>query len=166
MPSPSVEVGSNSQRQALIAPQNLVETFDSVTPNSRLINQSVILFNNNDEAVAKGHIDPIGNSQICHGRKVRSGEKKVYITEVLDPNASIYDGPQNGETTILGFVDGGFLIWTESRMQPSVVVGDENFWQASQAEAKSALKVSGLLPRLYIHAWYSTLLKYRGFSMF
>ncbi|KAF5207286.1 hypothetical protein FRX31_003126 [Thalictrum thalictroides] len=37
VPSHSAEVGSNSQRQPPIAPLNLGEMFDSVTPNSRCV---------------------------------------------------------------------------------------------------------------------------------
>lgn len=34
------------------------------------------------------------------GKKVGLGEKKVWIDEVMEPDASLYDPPQNGHYTL------------------------------------------------------------------
>ncbi|KAL5727087.1 hypothetical protein ACHQM5_000319 [Ranunculus cassubicifolius] len=81
--------------------------------------QKVTLLDRKGEPVAKGYIVTDGTSGICHGRKVISGEKKVFVEDVLDPDAHIYDGPQNGEYTLEALVEGGFLIWLEGRLQLS-----------------------------------------------
>ena len=39
------------------------------------------------------------------------GEKKVYVERILDPEACLWDAPQDGPETLAGYVDGGFLIW-------------------------------------------------------
>ncbi|KAL6576819.1 hypothetical protein OROMI_011095 [Orobanche minor] len=46
-----------------------------------------------------------------------SGEKRVYIEEVLEPDCLVYDGPQNGNHTLNDWLDGGYIIWLEGRLK-------------------------------------------------
>ena len=59
--------------------------------------------------VAKAYI---GTQTMCHFREIVPNiEKVVWITEVLEPEAPIYDGPQNGHHKLCEFTYGGFVIW-------------------------------------------------------
>ena len=51
-------------------------------------------------------------AKVCHFRNVVSGKNKVYINEVIDPNAHLWE-PQGGHNTLAGFIQGGFVIWLE-----------------------------------------------------
>lgn len=65
--------------------------------------------------VAKAYI---GTQTMCHFREVVPNvEKVVWITEVLEPEAPIYDGPQNGHYKLCEFSDGGFVIWPVFRLR-------------------------------------------------
>lgn len=52
-------------------------------------------------------------SKICHFKNVGDDEKKVYIEEVIDPDAHLWDPLQGGYDTLAGFIQGGYLIWIE-----------------------------------------------------
>ena len=67
---------------------------------------------------AKGYVvtDPM-HKDIFHGRRVLRGETKINIEEVLKGDALVYDGPQDGNTTLHGFVAGGWLIWADGRLK-------------------------------------------------
>ncbi|KAL6573225.1 hypothetical protein OROMI_012841 [Orobanche minor] len=75
----------------------------------------VTLLDKDEREVAKGSVDH--NGLICHGRKMVSGEKRVYIEEVLEPDCLVYDGPQNGNHTLNDWLDGGYIIWLEGRLK-------------------------------------------------
>ena len=53
-------------------------------------------------------------AKVCHFKQVGICEKKVYIEQVIEPNAHLWDPPQGGHDTLAGFVQGGFVIWLES----------------------------------------------------
>ncbi|KAL6552810.1 hypothetical protein OROHE_008174 [Orobanche hederae] len=74
----------------------------------------VTLLDKDEREVSKGSVDH--NGIICHGRKIVSGEKRVYIEEVLEPDCLVYDGPQNGNHTLNDWLDGGYIIWLEGRL--------------------------------------------------
>jgi len=57
-----------------------------------------------------------GIQKIFHGKKVVNGEKAVWIENVLDPDEPLFDTSQNGHYTLSEFVDGGFVVWLESRI--------------------------------------------------
>ena len=76
--------------------------------------QFVMLLSQDMKNVAKAYI---GTQTMCHFREIVSDvEKVVWITEVLDPEAPIYDGPQNGHYKLCEFSDGGFVIWSLLRL--------------------------------------------------
>lgn len=65
--------------------------------------------------VAKGYF---GSQTTCHFRNVVPNvEKVVWVAEVIDPEAPIYDGPQNGNYKLCEIVDGGFVIWPVFRIR-------------------------------------------------
>ena len=41
------------------------------------------------------------------------GEKKVYIEQVIEPDARLWDPPQGGYDTLAGFIQGRFMICLE-----------------------------------------------------
>ena len=63
--------------------------------------------------LANGYIVIDATTRLCHGRRVCNGEKRVYVERVLDPEARLWDAPQDGHDTLASYVDGGFLIWLE-----------------------------------------------------
>ena len=63
--------------------------------------------------LAKGHIVTDATAGLCHGRRVCDSEKKVNVERVLDPEAHLWDAPQDDHETLTGYGDGGFLIWLE-----------------------------------------------------
>ncbi|KAF9610503.1 hypothetical protein IFM89_022746 [Coptis chinensis] len=67
----------------------------------------VILLGRDGVPVGRGYVMTT-TANICHGRGILGGEKKIYIQEVLLPNAPIYDGPQFGCSDP--------FIWLESRL--------------------------------------------------
>ena len=75
----------------------------------------MLLSNDLEKEVAKGYL---GTQTICHFRKVVPNiEKVIWVVEVLEPDAPIYDGPQNGMYKLCEFSDGGFVIWSEFRIR-------------------------------------------------
>jgi hypothetical protein len=114
------DVGSNSVRCP--TQQNLMNMFESVNPPVNPPAETlspplkVTLLGRDGVPVARGYVMTT-TANVCHGRDVLRGEKKIYIQEVLVPNAPIYDGPQFGCSDLSDFVEGGPLIWLESRLQ-------------------------------------------------
>ncbi|KAJ6801400.1 hypothetical protein M6B38_197385 [Iris pallida] len=106
-----------------ITQENLRPIFDNHTSHDVPINNNgpslggkkyVVLLGQAREDVAKGYI---GYQRTCHGRDVQDGEKVVWVTEVLKPEAPIYDGPQNGHSHLCELADGGFTIWATNRIR-------------------------------------------------
>lgn len=104
------DVGSNSVRCA--TQQNLMNMFESVNPPVNLTAETlslplkVTLLCRDGVPVAKGYVMTT-TANVCHGRDVLRGEKKIYIQEVLVPNAPIYDGPQFGCLDLVILLKGG-----------------------------------------------------------
>ena len=75
----------------------------------------MLLSNDLEKEVARGYL---GTQTICHFRKVVPNiEKVIWVVEVLEPDAPIYDDPQNGMYKLCKFSDGGFVIWPEFRIR-------------------------------------------------
>ncbi|RZC86856.1 hypothetical protein C5167_030204 [Papaver somniferum] len=84
---------------------------------SRLSQRKVNLLDRERNIVATGYIVNGKEGEVCHGRKVYPGERKVCIEVVKDPTASVPDPPQgDGHYTLEGYVEGGSIIWSESRL--------------------------------------------------
>ena len=108
-----VEVASNTEHTPsnhinFCAPSN---DFNGSTTREK---QSVMLLSRDLKDVAEGHI---GVQKVCHGRRVVEGEKVVYVEKVIDPDAPLFEAPQNGLHTLSELVDGGFVIWPEYRLR-------------------------------------------------
>ena len=43
-------------------------------------------------------------AKLFHFKQVGIGKKKVYIEQVIDPNARLWHAPQGGHETLAGFV--------------------------------------------------------------
>ncbi|XP_026384178.1 uncharacterized protein LOC113279719 [Papaver somniferum] len=81
--------------------------------------QNVNLLNREGKIVSTGYTVVGKEGEMCHGRKVQPGEKMVRIETVVDVFAPVPDPPQGGyHYTLQGFVDGGCVIWFESRLRP------------------------------------------------
>ena len=117
--TPRSELGSNSARCPSNLAQNLENIFTTVgaSPSqsmpTRINNTPVILCNKFGKELAKGYLVMDATAGICHFKPGAKGDKKVYIKEVLEPEAQLWDAPQDGHNTFAGFVDGGFLTWPE-----------------------------------------------------
>ncbi|MCL7049177.1 hypothetical protein MKW94_020848, partial [Papaver nudicaule] len=84
---------------------------------SRLSQRKVNLLDRERNIVATGYIVNGKEGEVCDGRKVYPGEKKVRIEVVKDPTAAVPDPPQgDGHYTLAGYVEGGSIIWAESRL--------------------------------------------------
>ncbi|MCL7043759.1 hypothetical protein MKW94_026620 [Papaver nudicaule] len=80
------------------------------------VNQ-VELLDNRGKVVALGTLD---GETICHGRAVKPHERKVYIEEIYDMKAVVWDGPQGDAYYTLSQLPlPNWLIWAESRLQPA-----------------------------------------------
>lgn len=129
--TPRSELGSNS-----IHSPNLVQNLDNIftslgkdiptdTENALNVasqsqskstytkNVPVVICDKFGKDLANGYIVTDATAGLCHGRRVCNGEKKVYVERVLDPEARLWDAPQDGHETLASYVDGGFLIWLE-----------------------------------------------------
>ncbi|KAL6552591.1 hypothetical protein OROHE_007955 [Orobanche hederae] len=113
VPTPRTEAGSTSSKGhfPMESPPNTFPPFGS---RGKAVIR-VTLLDKDEREVAKGSVDH--NGIICHGRKMVSGEKRVYIEEVLEPDCLVYDGPQNGNHTLNDWLDGGYIIWVEGRLK-------------------------------------------------
>lgn len=120
--TPPSDLGSNSVNRPIHLSQNLNHVFTTMNvPNSphsiptTTDNPPVILLDKFRKELAKGYVVTDGaHANTCHFKQVGLGEKKVYIEEVIDPNARLWDPPQGGHETLAGFVQGGYVIWLES----------------------------------------------------
>ncbi|KAI3915580.1 hypothetical protein MKW92_001950 [Papaver armeniacum] len=82
-------------------------------------NQNVNLLDREGKIVATGYTVVGKEGEMCNGRRVQPGEKKVMIETVVDEFAPVPDPPQGDyHYTLAGFVEGGWVIWFESRLQP------------------------------------------------
>ncbi|XP_026395400.1 uncharacterized protein LOC113290088 [Papaver somniferum] len=81
--------------------------------------QNVNLLNREGKTVATGYTVIGKEGEMCNGRRVQPGEKKVMIETVVDVSAPVPDPPQGDHHyTLAGFVEGGWVIWFGSRLQP------------------------------------------------
>jgi len=113
--TPRPEDASNTEQNLNSPVPNKSALLDKVTLTSTREKQSVkLLAPDLTKVVAKGHL---GTQKICHGRKVVEGEQVVWVEEVLDPEALLFDAPQNGHYTLSELVEGGFVIWPEYRLR-------------------------------------------------
>lgn len=108
--TPRSVVGSTSGKHPMESPRETVNAFGS---SSEL--RKVTLLSRDKREVAKGFVDDSVN--MCHGREVSPGEKRVYIEEIMDPEAAVYDGPQDGNMTLNGWLRGGYIIWLAGRLK-------------------------------------------------
>ena len=46
-----------------------------------------------------------------------NGERVVWVEKLFDPEAHIYEAPQNGNYKLFDIIDGGFVIWPECRVR-------------------------------------------------
>ncbi|KAM7528312.1 hypothetical protein LguiB_031722 [Lonicera macranthoides] len=79
--------------------------------NTHVDKPQVIVCDKFGKHLAKGYLVTDETAGTCYFKKVAKEEKKVYIDEVFDPDARLWDAPQGGHDTLAGYVDGGFLIW-------------------------------------------------------
>ncbi|KAL9170300.1 hypothetical protein ABFS82_04G136200 [Erythranthe guttata] len=112
----SSELGSNSTSPPIYSTQHLNIPTVSHAPatNANAPNPRVYLCDKFGRKIAGGYVVTDDTSGVCHFKIVGPEEKKVYIEEVLDPNARVWDPPQGGYDTLAGFVQGGFIIWFQS----------------------------------------------------
>ena len=58
-------------------------------PTTPTENPKVILLDRFGKELANGHVVTDATTKVCHFRNVGLGAKKVYINEVIDPNARL-----------------------------------------------------------------------------
>lgn len=114
VPTPRGEAASNTEQNLNSPGGSLGAPLNGIMGSSTREKQPVTLLLVDLTEVAKGHI---GTQKICHGRKVVEGEQVVWVENVYDPEASIYEAPQNGHYTLSELVEGGFVIWPEYRLR-------------------------------------------------
>ena len=114
VPTPRWEAASNTEQNLNSPGGSLGTPLNGIMESSTREKQPVTLLSVDLTEVAKGHI---GTQKICHGRKVVEGEQVVWVENVYDPEASIYEAPQNGHFTLSELVEGGFVIWPEYRLR-------------------------------------------------
>ena len=110
--TPRNEVASNSHHDSPGA--SLGAQSNGAIGSSTRDRQSVVLLSEELKEVAKGHL---GTQKTCHHREVVHGEKVVWVEKVFDPEAPIYEVPQNGNYKLFDIIDGGFVIWPECRVR-------------------------------------------------
>lgn len=77
--------------------------------------QYVMLLSQNLEEVAKGFLRTCTK---CDGLEVAHNEEKIVcLTEVFDPEAPVFDGPQNGKYKLREISDGGNVIRARYRLR-------------------------------------------------
>ncbi|KAM7516831.1 hypothetical protein LguiA_006414 [Lonicera macranthoides] len=116
--TPNIDLGSCSMHCLSISQHvdNLFSTVGMSHPSSSSTptnNPPVILCDKFSKELANGSIVTDATAGICHFKQVGKGERKVYVEEVFDPDANLWDPPQGGHDTFAGFVQGGFLIWLD-----------------------------------------------------
>lgn len=77
----------------------------------------VILLGKYYKESAKGHVVTDASASICHEKQVCSCEKKVWVEEVMVPDAILWDAPQDGHHTLSAYVSGGYLVWLDSLLK-------------------------------------------------
>ena len=118
--TPLSDIGSYSVNRPTNLAQNLNNIFATTgiphsphpMPTSNDKSQC-ILCDKFGKELANGYVVTDATANICHGKQVGMGEKKVYIEQVIEPDARLWDPPQGGYDTLAGFVQGGFVIWLE-----------------------------------------------------
>ena len=115
--TPISDHASNTSLQHRNLCQNLDNVFASAsrpvcaTTPSLTNNPKVILLDRYNEELAKGYVLMDAIKDICHG--VGVGERKVYVEEVMKPDARLFDAPQGDQFTFADLVLGGYLIWLD-----------------------------------------------------
>ncbi|KAM7468868.1 hypothetical protein LguiA_007051 [Lonicera macranthoides] len=119
--TPRSDLGSNSVHHPPNIIQNLDNCFDgasrplsSPNPSNK---PSVILLDKYYKELAVGHVVTDASARICHGKEVSPCEKKVWIEEVIEPDAALWDAPQDGHHTLSAYVSGGYLVWLDSLLK-------------------------------------------------
>ena len=113
--TPRSEFASNSVYRPCNLSQNLDNVF-SPSPVDRTPSSDkppVILLDREMRELAKGYVVTDASAGICHGKKVGLGEKKVYIDEVMEPDAPLWF-PQDGNHTLFVYAAGGYMILFDS----------------------------------------------------
>ena len=77
-----------------------------VTTPSLINNPKVILLDRYNEELAKGYVVTDATKDICHSKRVGVGERKIYMEEVMKPDARLFDAPQGGQFTFVDLVLG------------------------------------------------------------
>lgn len=120
MPTATSDLRTNSDHLHLNLAQNIENIFAAVGAsqlsyprNTHVDKPQVIVCDKFGKHLAKGYLVTDETAGTCHFKKVAKGENKVYIDEVFDPDARLWDDPQGGHETLAGYVDGGFLIWLD-----------------------------------------------------
>ncbi|KAL7104165.1 hypothetical protein ACP275_08G227100 [Erythranthe tilingii] len=92
----SSELGSNSTSPPIYSTQRLNIPTVSHAPaaNANAPNPRVYLCDKFGRKIARGYVVTNDTSGVCHFKIVGPEEKKVYIEEVLDPNARVWYPPQ------------------------------------------------------------------------
>mgnify|MGYP006900065977 CR=1 FL=1 len=118
--TPLCDLGSNSEHHPIHPLQNLNNDLGmndiSNSPRSTPApteRPPVIIHDISGKVLANGYVVTDFTSKVCHSKNVEVGEKKVYIEQVIEPDAPLWDPPQDGFFTLVGFVQGGFVIWTK-----------------------------------------------------
>ncbi|KAI3917638.1 hypothetical protein MKW98_021400 [Papaver atlanticum] len=90
---------------------------------SRVVRSGQVeLLNNRGQVVALGSIkDGSADDEYVHCVKVMPNERKVYVEEVYDQSAAIWDPPQGDGYHLLKQLPlPAFMRWGENRLQPAV----------------------------------------------
>ncbi|KAM7470229.1 hypothetical protein LguiA_008412 [Lonicera macranthoides] len=110
--TPLNEFSSNSTNHPLS--QNINNVFAPMGV-SHYTDKPVILLDKFGKELAKGYVVMDQTAGVCHFKKVGIGEKKIWVEEVMEPDARLWDPPQ-GEgdyNTLAGYAHGGYVIWLE-----------------------------------------------------
>lgn len=118
--TPSSDIGSYSVHRPTQLAQNLNDVFTTMgvlhsphsmsTPNDK---PPVVICDKFGKELAKGYVVTDDTGKKCHFKPVGKGEKKVYIEDVFEPDAPLWDPPQGGHETLADFVQGGYVIWMD-----------------------------------------------------
>ncbi|MCL7028754.1 hypothetical protein MKW94_011866 [Papaver nudicaule] len=118
----SPEKGSTSfpggQRRRLPENEPVSASVSRVESTNRVQSGQVELLNNKGKVVALGVIDGGGS---IHGRPIKPNERKVYIEEVFEQKALIWDAPQGDDWAFLSQIPlPTWLAWHEDRLRPAL----------------------------------------------
>ncbi|KAJ6804246.1 hypothetical protein M6B38_252055 [Iris pallida] len=119
--TPRTEVASNTEKTSVGLSNHDNNVSSPVVPTNNVGSSSkgkkyvMLLSRDLKEEVAKGYL---ATHTMCHQREgLQDVENVVWVTEVLDPEALIFDGPQNGNYKLCDIADGGFVIWPKYRVR-------------------------------------------------